>query len=68
MIFFSENIILHLFTEDMRENYDLESLWVLGSEFDDKTAEVDPLDGFLAENDVLGDFEPLNPTSDQPPK
>lgn len=45
----------------MRELYDLESLWVLGSEFDDKAAEVDPLDGFLADNDVLGDFEPLNP-------
>ena len=32
----SGNVALHLFTEELRERYDLESLWSLGPEFDEK--------------------------------
>ena len=30
------NLIVHLFMEKTREYYDLETLWAIGSEFDDK--------------------------------
>ena len=64
-----ENIILHLFTGKMREIYDIESLWVLGSEFDGKNAEGDAFDEFLDGNaDFLSDFEPLDPTNSRTPK
>merc|ERR1711874_253488 len=31
------NIVLHLFNQEQREHYDLESLWTLGPKFDDNT-------------------------------
>lgn len=35
------NIVLHLFLEDAREFYDIESLWTVGEEFDDKIQKPD---------------------------
>ncbi|CAC5412850.1 Mitochondrial assembly of ribosomal large subunit protein 1 [Mytilus coruscus] len=35
------NIILHLFTPETRELYDLESLWTLGEKYDDKCQEIE---------------------------
>lgn len=34
-------IVLHLFLSDVREIYDLETLWTVGSKFDDKTIRPD---------------------------
>jgi len=31
------NIVVHILTQEMREYYDLETLWTVGPEFDDKT-------------------------------
>ncbi|XP_052079739.1 uncharacterized protein LOC127717911 [Mytilus californianus] len=35
------NIILHLFTPETRELYDLESLWTVGEKYDDKCQEIE---------------------------
>ena len=35
------NIALHLFLQETREHYDLESLWVLGHEFDEHCQSVE---------------------------
>jgi hypothetical protein len=31
------NIVLHLFMKETRDYYDIETLWTVGEEFDDKT-------------------------------
>lgn len=54
---FSGNIVLHLFMKDVRTQYDLESLWALGSEFDPhlKKVEQDPLSTIIKKHSVLLD-------------
>lgn len=44
------NIALHIMKPDIREEYDLETLWTVGAQFDDKCQEVDenPMDLFNA--------------------
>merc|ERR1719154_105785 len=43
------NIILHLFTQEKRDYYSLETLWTLGSEFDELSrTEDDPIEQLLA--------------------
>lgn len=44
------NIALHIMKPDIREEYDLETLWTVGVQFDDKCQEVDenPMDLFNA--------------------
>jgi hypothetical protein len=32
-----KNIVLHLFMKETRDYYDIETLWTVGEEFDDKT-------------------------------
>lgn len=46
----SGNIALHIMKPDIREEYDLETLWTVGAQFDDKCQEVDenPMDLFNA--------------------
>lgn len=40
-----QNIVLHIMEHDLREKYDIETLWTVGDQFDDKLqkAEVDPI-------------------------
>ncbi|EFN77761.1 mitochondrial assembly of ribosomal large subunit protein 1 [Harpegnathos saltator] len=53
------NIILHIFSESTREYYDLETLWTVGSQYDDKSniskEPVDPMDQY---NAFLSELEP----------
>ena len=37
----SGNIALHLFLQETREQYDLESLWALGPEFDEQSQSIE---------------------------
>ena len=53
------NIALHLFTEETREKYDLESLWSVGSEFDTKTQEQKQ-GQMIGIEDILADLKPLS--------
>ena len=32
-----KNIILHIFLKEIREFYDIETLWTVGQEYDEKT-------------------------------
>lgn len=49
--------MLHLFLKDVRAQYDLESLWALGAEFDPqlKKVEQDPLSTIIKKHSVLLD-------------
>lgn len=40
-----KNIVLHLFMKETRDYYDIETLWTVGEEYDDKTQrpELDPV-------------------------
>ena len=55
-----KNIALHLFTEQNREVYDLESLWSVGPEFDAKTREQSAKGQILGIEDILSDLKPLS--------
>ena len=55
ILFVSGNIILHLFTSDVREIYDLETLWTVGPKYDPLCKEpkdvpdISWVDGFMAD-------------------
>jgi len=51
------NIVLHLLTQENREYYDLETLWTVGPEFDDKTKNIVDND-----SDVIETLESLMAT------
>lgn len=58
------NIGLHLFTQDMREKYNLESLWGIGPEFeltdDEKYNDLAFLEDMIPKSsDIIADIEPL---------
>ncbi|XP_059090015.1 uncharacterized protein LOC131885848 isoform X2 [Tigriopus californicus] len=53
------NVVVHLFLKATREHYDLESLWALGPELDVKASQSEGLEEFLANRNVLKDFEPM---------
>ncbi|KAK3920494.1 Mitochondrial assembly of ribosomal large subunit protein 1 [Frankliniella fusca] len=59
------NIILHIFSKETREVYDLESLWILGPEFDPHLNEIeDPLDAIINKHSsFLSDLEPADKNS-----
>ncbi|ELU10894.1 hypothetical protein CAPTEDRAFT_114022, partial [Capitella teleta] len=44
------NIALHLFLEETREMYDLETLWTVGPEHDEKCQEQNSEQEYIAEN------------------
>lgn len=60
-IFLSGNIALHVFSEKARKHYDLETLWSVGPEFDDKmNKKNDVADIFENYSDYLKDLKPLS--------
>lgn len=55
---------MHIFSEHARNHYDLETLWTVGSQYDDKSnisdEEVDIMDQY---NAFLAELEPANTAS-----
>ncbi|XP_057666132.1 uncharacterized protein K12H4.2 [Diorhabda carinulata] len=55
------NIALHIFSEKARELYDLESLWSLGSEFDEEYNKPEPVSDMLEKQTIyLKGLEPAS--------
>ncbi|XP_015584732.1 uncharacterized protein LOC107262742 [Cephus cinctus] len=55
------NIALHIFSSEARELYDLDTLWAVGPEFDDKTHEVNPREKIYEQyNEFLNDLLPAD--------
>ncbi|XP_020290500.1 mitochondrial assembly of ribosomal large subunit protein 1 [Pseudomyrmex gracilis] len=54
------NIALHIFSQSARQHYDLETLWTVGSQFDDKTNESEDLSIMDQYNAILADFQPAD--------
>lgn len=54
------NIVLHIFEEETRSRYDLETLWTVGSEFDSESNKpIDPLiDMYEKNTSYLADLVP----------
>lgn len=59
---FSGNIALHLLTKEIRDNFDLESIWSVGEEFDSHMNKpVDSLVSLLNEHSFsLQNLEPVD--------
>ncbi|XP_032674761.1 uncharacterized protein LOC116845782 isoform X2 [Odontomachus brunneus] len=53
------NIALHVFSTSSREHYDLETLWTVGSQYDDKTNLTKEMDIMEQFNTFLAEFEPV---------
>lgn len=62
MNIFSGNIALHIFRKEFRERFDLETLWAVGSKYDDLTNKMDKDADDLMEsyNSFLSEFEPID--------
>ncbi|KAL6252151.1 hypothetical protein P5V15_000015 [Pogonomyrmex californicus] len=58
------NIALHIFSHSARQYYDLETLWTVGSQYDEKTNEVTDLNIIDQYNVFLADFQPADNVSD----
>ncbi|XP_067216533.1 ribosomal silencing factor RsfS isoform X2 [Linepithema humile] len=54
------NIALHIFSDSARKHYDLETLWTVGSQYDDKTNELEELNIMDQYNAFLVDFQPAD--------
>lgn len=54
------NIALHFFHGPTRMKYDIEALWALGPELDDKSKGGDAFDDFLRQNQGIFDLRPLS--------
>ena len=54
------NIVVHLLSQDQREHYDLETLWSVGPEYDDKTRHLQQCGDVMTSLEELmrTDFEP----------
>ncbi len=61
---FTGNIAIHLFLQETRELYDLESLWALGPEFDEQS-QAKPDDADEIFYGLLSDLKPAQ-TKEQP--
>ncbi|XP_011168957.1 mitochondrial assembly of ribosomal large subunit protein 1 [Solenopsis invicta] len=57
------NIVLHIMSQSAREHYDLETLWTVGSQYDDKTTESENLNIMDQYNDFLADLQPADDTN-----
>lgn len=56
----SGNIALHVFSEKARKQYDLETLWSVGAEYDDQTnKKSEVVDMFENYSKYLKDLKPL---------
>lgn len=56
-----QNIVLHLFLSETRQMYDIETLWTVGHEFDDKTQkpQIDPVIDIMEKHiQFLEDLQP----------
>merc|ERR1719383_632666 len=61
------NIVIHLFRKEERENYDLETLWTVGSRYDNKSQSgEDTLQQLMSSH--LAEFEPLDSPEPSPDK
>ncbi|KAL6424150.1 hypothetical protein ACFW04_009784 [Cataglyphis niger] len=54
------NIVLHIFSVSAREHYDLETLWTVGSQYDDKSNESQELNIVDKYNAFLAGFQPAD--------
>jgi len=60
MIYITGNIVLHIFSSSVREHYDLETLWTVGSQYDDKSKEPEDKDIINRYNAFLTDLQPAD--------
>lgn len=58
--FFSGNIALHIFSTKARTLYDLDSLWAVGSRFDDEYNKKEPVSEMLEKHSYLEGLEPAS--------
>ncbi|KAH0945651.1 hypothetical protein HN011_006660 [Eciton burchellii] len=54
------NIVLHILSSSAREHYDLETLWTVGSQYDDKTKEPQDANIMNQYNAFLADLQPAD--------
>ncbi|XP_029156091.1 uncharacterized protein LOC114928890 [Nylanderia fulva] len=54
------NIVLHIFSHSAREHYDLETLWTVGTRYDDKSNELQELNIMDKYNAFLAEFQPAD--------
>jgi len=54
------NIVLHIFSHSAREHYDLETLWTVGSQYDDKTNAFEEPSIMDQYNAFLADLQPAD--------
>ncbi|KAL0119611.1 hypothetical protein PUN28_007805 [Cardiocondyla obscurior] len=54
------NIALHILSHSARQHYDLETLWAVGSQYDDKTNKAEELNIMEQYNSFLTDFQPAD--------
>ncbi|XP_018577198.1 uncharacterized protein LOC108915613 [Anoplophora glabripennis] len=54
------NIALHIFSTKSRELYDLDSLWAVGSKFDDEYNKKEPVSEMLGKHSYLEGLEPAS--------
>jgi len=52
------NIVLHIFLQETRERYDIESLWTVGPEFDEKCKQQDDLLAAVLKHTFVGNLQP----------
>lgn len=55
------NIALHIFSAAARKQYDLETLWAVGSQYDNQTNKPMEADIMEQYNSFLDVFQPENP-------
>lgn len=61
---FLGNIVLHIFSSFARSLYDLETLWSVGPDYDDKSRSSTDKDIMEQYNTFLSDLEPIENNDD----
>jgi len=59
-LFIVGNIALHIFSHSAREHYDLETLWTVGSQYDNKSNKPEELNIMDKYNAFLADLHPAD--------